>query len=122
MKAAGGVTALAGYGWMCELFAHTPYCAAKHKHLAPGNGSAVDAGWFYTRDDLPDTELFAEGDWLIANYSPDFCVIHPMGVDEAGHVSDMGGADADYDRAARNVDWLLAERIPLGLRPVTASS
>lgn len=27
----------------------------------------------------------------------------------------MGGADADYDRAARNVDWLLAERIPAWL-------
>lgn len=112
---AGGITAIAGYGWMCELFAHTPYDPTRHKHLMPGNGSNVDAGWFYTRDDLPDEELFHEADWLINTHCPDFCVIHSMGVDEAGHISPLGGEDPAYSRAARNADRLLAERIPVWL-------
>lgn len=75
-------TAASAYLWMHEMF--------------PCN---IDYGDFYY---FNDKDVFINAKKIIKNNSPDFVVIHPMDVDNAGHK--YGGISNEYTQAAYRVD------------------
>lgn len=108
---AGGTSAVAAYHWMSELFVRTPWDPVRDKRLERDNATgSIDHGWFYSRDEMPDSEVFAEAEILRRRYRPDLLVVHTMGIDEAGHQS---GRDSNaYRIAARWFDMELARYMP----------
>ena len=62
----------------------------------------VVGGSWYFEDDYPDSHLLADAEDLRTRHAPDLLFVHPMGLDNAGHVHG-GGTDA-YKLAARKLD------------------
>ena len=58
-----------------------------------------------------------DGEWLRSQYDPDFLLIHPMGVDDAGH--QFGLDSRQYRNQARRMDSLLADLLPQWLGGVS---
>ncbi|MDO4494138.1 MAG: alkaline phosphatase family protein [Clostridia bacterium] len=108
-KAAGKVNAVAGYMWMLELYGAIGrrFDLSKDRFCLNGSGDIMH-GIFYQSDFYRDDHLFSDADFLMESYQPDFLLIHPMGVDEFGH---MHGSDSkEYSAyAAMNCD-LIAQR------------
>ena len=59
---------------------------------------------------LPDSHLLMDGEWLRSQYRYDFLLIHPMGVDDAGHQFGLDSASTAIQ--ARRMDSLLADLLP----------
>ncbi|PAU66106.1 nucleotide pyrophosphatase [Pseudomonas sp. PIC25] len=103
---AGLSTAAAAYHWISELYNRAPFQAARDRHTeAPG--LPIQHGHFYYADHYPDSHLFADAESLRLRHAPDFLLVHPMNVDDAGH---HHGLDSpQYRNSARRADILLAE-------------
>lgn len=100
-RSQGLTTAACAYHWISELYNACPYDEKKHRHQVNAD-APIQNGIFYDRDDYPDRVLFQDAEHLIATYQPDFMLIHPMGVDNAGH---RFGADSlEYKNKARGID------------------
>lgn len=105
---AGLVTAAAAYHWYFELYNQAPFSPEfRHVEDFPGD---IRHGSFYWADPYPDDHLFADADVLLRRHSPDFLLLHPMNIDDAGHR--YGGASREYRNAARNAGDLLARYLP----------
>lgn len=104
-RAAGLTTAAAAYCWISELYNRTPFEAARDRHtVAPE--LPIQYGHFYYRDDYPDSHLFDDAEHLRRRYQPDFLLVHPMNIDDAGH---RAGLDSSlYRNAARTADTCLS--------------
>ncbi len=91
-KEAGLCNAVAGYGWLSELFTDRPgtFDVDRDRFQFEPSGDAMH-GISYIQDEYPDPHLFADAEYLRCQFRPDFLMIHPMGVDEAGH---KAGADS----------------------------
>lgn len=103
-RAKGYSTAACAYHWISELYNAYPYDEKKHRHQVNAD-APIQNGIFYDRDDYPDRVLFQDAEHLITRYEPDFLLIHPMGVDNAGHR--FGADTAQYKNAARGIDEAL---------------
>lgn len=108
-RAAGKVTAAAAYHWVSELYVSCPFDRYRDRILVNGSGD-ISHGVFYWEDHYPDSHLFADAEWLIRSQSPDFLLLHPMNVDDAGHRH--GGDSTGYRNAARLQGDLLARHVP----------
>ena len=109
VAARGGRSAAAAYDWFWELLAGERFAPARHRTAAcPSRG--VVAGSWYFEDEYPDSHLLADAEDLRARHAPDLLFVHPMGLDNAGHVH--GGASSAYDLAARKLDMNLALLLP----------
>ncbi len=83
-------------------------------HYARAAGLSTEApelpiqyGHFYYADHYPDAHLFADAESLRLKHRPNFLLVHPMNIDDAGH---RHGLDSpQYRNAARQADILLAE-------------
>lgn len=105
---AGLVTAAAAYHWYFELYNQAPFSPDfRHVQDFPGD---IRHGSFYWADHYPDDHLFADADALLRCHNPDFLLLHPMNIDDAGHRH--GGASRPYRDAARNAGDLLARYLP----------
>ena len=105
-REAGLTTAAAAYHWVSELYNRSPFVAARDRHTqAPS--LPIQQGHFYWSDHYPDSHLFADAESLRTQYAPDFLLIHPMNIDDAGH---KHGLDSpQYRNSARSVDIILAD-------------
>ncbi|KPF45189.1 alkaline phosphatase family protein [Rhizobium sp. AAP43] len=108
-RAAGKVTAAAAYHWVSELYVSAPFDRHRDRILLDGSGD-ISHGLFYWDDHYPDSHLFADAEWLIRAKAPDFLLLHPMNVDDAGHKH--GGDSIGYRNAARLQGDLLARYVP----------
>lgn len=108
----GLITAAAAYHWMSELFNSTPFNPLTDR-ITHDESKAIEHGIFYFDDTYPDTHLFLDGESLRRRYSPDFLLIHPMGIDYTGHL--YGSNSCEYERKCVEVDSILANFIPLWL-------
>jgi predicted AlkP superfamily pyrophosphatase or phosphodiesterase len=107
-RAAGLKTAAAAYHWVSELYNRAPFQAARDRHTAD-ESLPIQYGHFYYADHYPDSHLFADADSLRQQQAPDFLLVHPMNIDDAGH---KHGLDSpQYRNSARRADVLLAEYI-----------
>lgn len=104
-------TAAAAYFWFFEL-CNGPFDPLKHRIFSDPD-APIQAGIFYSHDDYPDAELFADAEALRKSREPDLLLVHCMGADFAGHgrVDNFEG----YYEACRRLDDLLAQFLPLWL-------
>ena len=105
----GLTTAAAAYYWFSELYNRSPFSPfgdrEQHDLHFP-----IQHGKFYFDDTYPDSHLFADAEVLRQDWNPDFMLVHPMGIDYAGH---RFGADSkDYRGRVLATDSLLAQYLP----------
>lgn len=108
VKNAGKVTAAAAYYWYSELYNRAPYDRIDDKET-DGESLNIQHGRFYTEDEYPDTELFASAAHLIRKFSPDYFLLHPMGMDYYGET--FGSDSKEYRNHAIYQDSKLAPLI-----------
>ncbi len=105
-RGAGLSTAAAAYHWISELYNRAPFQPARDRHSDTPE-LPIQRGHFYYADHYPDSHLFADAESLRLRYEPDFLLVHPMNIDDAGHRHGLDSAE--YRNAARRADILLAE-------------
>ena len=66
----------------------------------------IQHGRFYTQDEYPDIELFNTAAHLVRKYSPDYLLLHPMGMDYHGET--FGSDTKEYRNHAIYQDSKLA--------------
>lgn len=105
----GLTTAAAAYSWFSELYNRAPFdpLTERQQH---DQQQPIQHGLFYWSDDYPDSHLFADGEMLRLSHQPDFMLVHPMGIDYAGHC--FGGESSEYRNCAVAMDSLLAQYVP----------
>ncbi len=102
-------TAAAAYHWFSELYNCAPYDAARDRYTeAPEQ--LIQYGCFYHQDHYPDSHLYLDAEWLRRKYDPDFLLVHPMNIDDAGHRA--GFDSAHYRNTARHSDMSLSYHLP----------
>lgn len=105
----GLTTGAAAYSWFSELYNHSPFdlfTEREQHHL----DRPIQHGLFYWEDSYPDSHLFADAERLIQRWFPDFMLVHPMGIDNAGHL--YGADTSEYRGQAIATDTLLAKFLP----------
>ena len=105
----GKTTAAAAYCWYSELYIRAPYDLIQDREI-DDEQAQIQHGRFYYDEGYPDIELFADGALLMTRYAPDYLLIHPMGLDTAGHK--YGGGSYEYRQQAMLQDQILANLIP----------
>ena len=103
-REAGKTTAAAAYFWFSELYNRAPFDRIEDREV-DNDSLYIQHGRFYTQDDYPDIELFASAGMLVRRFTPDYLLVHPMGMDYIGgkHGSDSG----EYrNHAIRQDMWL----------------
>lgn len=106
---AGLTTAAAAYAWFSELYNFVPF-QWEHDRDQHNPHLPIQYGRFYWDDSYPDSHLFADAETLRQAYNPDFLLVHPMGIDAAGHCY---GADSKaYRSRVLASDSLLSHFIP----------
>jgi predicted AlkP superfamily pyrophosphatase or phosphodiesterase len=108
LKNAGKVTAAAAYYWYSELYNRAPYDPIDDRETDDLSLN-IQHGRFYTQDEYPDVELFASAAHLIRKYSPDYLLLHPMGMDYHGET--YGSDSKEYRNHAIHQDSKLAPLI-----------
>ncbi|MRI31788.1 nucleotide pyrophosphatase [Endozoicomonas sp. OPT23] len=106
---AGLTTAAAAYHWVSELYNRTPYNPVRDRHTSDKE-QLIQHGCFYHLDHYPDDHLFLDAEYLRQTYDPDFLLIHPMNIDDAGHKA--GGDSSHYRNKVRHTDGILSDFIP----------
>ncbi|MBL6962130.1 MAG: alkaline phosphatase family protein [Anaerolineales bacterium] len=106
---AGKTTAAVAYSWFSELYNRAPYDMIDDREV-DDDSLLIQHGRFYSKDVYPDAELFATAGMLVRKFTPDYLLIHPMGMDDMGH---KYGADSkEYRVQAIRQDVMLANLIP----------
>lgn len=108
-KSQGKTTAAAAYHWVSELYNRSPYSAIRDRHTNDLTQN-IQHGLFYHWDHYPDQALFLDSEHLRQQYDPDFLLIHPMNIDDAGHK--FGLDSAEYRNSARQADVILSDFVP----------
>jgi predicted AlkP superfamily pyrophosphatase or phosphodiesterase len=105
----GLTTAAAAYCWFSELYNRCPFDQVDDREVDDPS-LAIQHGRFYWADEYPDPDLFATAAMLVRKYSPDYLLVHPMGMDHAGETH---GADtAHYRNHAQLQDTILGRCLP----------
>jgi len=108
VKGAGKKTAAAAYYWYSELYNRAPYDRIDDKET-DDESLTIQHGRFYTEDEYPDKELFAGAASLVRRFSPDYLLLHPMGMDYFGET--FGSDTKEYRNHATHQDMWLAPLI-----------
>jgi predicted AlkP superfamily pyrophosphatase or phosphodiesterase len=108
VKDAGRVTAAAAYYWFSELYNRAPYDRVNDREV-DNDALTIQHGRFYAEDDYPDPELFAAAGMLVRRFSPDYILLHPMGMDH--HGNKFGSDSPQYRNQAIKQDIWLAPYI-----------
>ncbi|WP_027856706.1 alkaline phosphatase family protein [Marinobacterium jannaschii] len=108
-RANGLRTAAAAYHWISELYNRTPWDAARDRHT-DDESQLIQHGMFYSVDHYPDCHLFNDAEYLRRRFDPDFLLVHPMNIDDAGHKAGLDSAK--YRNTTRHTDISLSEYLP----------
>jgi predicted AlkP superfamily pyrophosphatase or phosphodiesterase len=109
VKQAGGKTGAAAYYWQSELFNEAPYDITRHR-IQHDENKAIQHGIFYSEDGYPDSHVFADANYLIQTYTPNFMLIHSMNIDDIGHK--FTADSREYAAAVNHVDTILGMCLP----------
>lgn len=105
LREAGKVTAAAAYCWFSELYNRAPFDPINDREVDDASLN-IQHGRFYTEDDYPDIELFYTAAYLVRRHSPDYLLLHPMGMDYRGET--YGSDSREYRNHAVYQDAKLA--------------
>ena len=105
----GGITAAAAYFWFSELYNRVPYDPIDDREVDDPS-LFIQHGRFYTEDDYPDAEVFATAGMLVRKFSPNYLLVHPMGMDYLGEL--YGPDSSQYRNNATLQDKIMAGLIP----------
>ena len=108
IKNAGKITAAAAYYWYSELYNRAPYDRIDDKET-DNESLNIQHGRFYTEDEYPDVELFSSAASLVRRFSPDYLLLHPMGMDYHGET--YGSDSKEYRNHAVYQDSRIAPLI-----------
>ncbi|WP_067704574.1 alkaline phosphatase family protein [Erwinia sp. ErVv1] len=108
-REAGLTTAAAAYHWVSELYNRSPWQPARDRHTVDA-ALPIQYGHFYYDDGYPDSHLFEDAESLRLRHNPDFLLIHPMNIDDAGHK--FGLSSPQYRNRARTADGYLSHWMP----------
>lgn len=108
VKEAGRITAAAAYYWISELYNRAPYNPIDDREVDDEKLN-IQHGRFYTEDEYPDIELFFTAARLVRKFSPDYLLLHPMGMDYHGET--FGADTKEYRNHAIYQDSKLAPLI-----------
>ncbi len=108
VKNAGKVTAAAAYSWISELYNRAPYDPIEDREVDDA-ALSIQHGRFYGEDDYPDIELFYTAAHLVRKYTPDYLLLHPMGMDYNGEI--FGADTKEYRSHAIYQDHKLAPMV-----------
>lgn len=101
---AGKTAAAAAYYWFSELYNRAPYDRIEDREV-DDESLLIQHDRFYTQDGYPDIELFATAGMLVRRFSPDYLLVHPMGMDNTGGT--YGANSSEYrNHAIRQDMWL----------------
>jgi len=106
-------TAAAAYHWVSELYNIAPYNAVRDRFTQDPNLN-IQHGCFYHLDHYPDEMVFLDAENLRQQHQPDFLLIHPMNIDDAGH--QFGLDSSQYRNAARHADSMLSNYVDTWLQ------
>ncbi|MEN8173987.1 MAG: alkaline phosphatase family protein [Chloroflexota bacterium] len=106
---AGKVTAAVAYSWFSELYNTAPFDKIDHKEV-DDESLLIQHGRFYFDDAYPDPELFTTAGMLVRRFSPDYILLHPMGMDDIGHKH--GSDSPQYRIQAIRQDIYMSNLIP----------
>ncbi|MBL4797289.1 MAG: alkaline phosphatase family protein [Oleispira sp.] len=106
---AGLTTAAAAFHWFSELYNRSPYDPVRDRHTQDPE-QLIQHGCFYHGDHYPDSYLYLDAESLLRRHNPDFLLIHPMNIDNAGHKS--GVDSSHYRNTVRQSDSELSRYIP----------
>jgi predicted AlkP superfamily pyrophosphatase or phosphodiesterase len=98
-------TAAAAYYWFSELYNRAPYDRLNDREV-DDESLPIQHGRFYTQDEYPDIELFASAGMLVRKFSPDYLLVHPMGMDYTGET--YGADSRQYRNQAIYQDMYLS--------------
>ncbi|MBI3161083.1 MAG: alkaline phosphatase family protein [Chloroflexi bacterium] len=107
-KNAGKITAAAAYYWYSELYNRAPYNPINDRDVDDESFN-IQHGRFYTEDEYPDIELIRVAASLVRKFSPDYLLLHPMGMDYLGET--FGADSKQYRNNATSQDSYLAPLI-----------
>ena len=107
-RGAGLSTAAAAYNWFSELYNRSPYVAVRDRFTSDKE-QLIQNAIFYHQDTYPDSHLYLDAEWLRRTYDPDFLLIHPMNIDDAGHRAGLDSAH--YRNTARYSDMHLSNHL-----------
>ena len=103
-RAAGRTTAAAAYYWFSELYDHCPFDPILDREVDDAS-QLIQHGRFYTQNEFPDIDLFTMAGMLVRRFSPDYLLVHPMGMDHTGET--CGANSSEYRGHANRQDrWL----------------
>lgn len=105
-------TAASAYYWMSELYVSAPYCHFKDRVQLKGDAK-IQHGIYYFEDQYPDSHVIADAEYLRQQYAPDFILVHPMNIDDAGHK--FGSNSDEYHNAVANANLFMSTVIPIWL-------
>ncbi len=108
-KDAGKTTAAAACSWYSELYNRVPYEIIDDREV-DDESLLIQHGRFYYDDATPDIEVFSAAGMLVRKFSPDYLLVHPMGMDDTGHK--CGSDSGEYRVHAIRQDVMLANLIP----------
>ncbi len=106
---AGLISAAAAFHWFSELYNRSPYDAVRDRHTEDPE-QLIPYGCFYHGDHYPDSYLYLDAESLRRRHNPDFLLIHPMNIDNAGHRD--GPNSAHYRNTVRRSDGELSKYLP----------
>jgi predicted AlkP superfamily pyrophosphatase or phosphodiesterase len=105
----GRTTAAAAHFWFSELYNRVPFDPVDDREV-DDTSLLIQHGRFYTEDSYPDKDLFLAGASLVRKYTPDYLLVHPMGMDYLGDT--LGSDTPEYRNHAIVQDIILANLIP----------
>ena len=105
---AGRTTAAAAYWWFSELYNRCPFDTVMDREV-DDDSLLIQHGRFYAQDEYTDVDLFATAAMLVRRFQPDYLLLHPMGMDNAGQT--YGSNSPQYRTHALRQDMWLAPYI-----------
>lgn len=101
----GRTTAAVAYYWVSELYNRAPFDWIDDKEV-DDESLSIQHGRFHRQDDYPDEETFASAGLLVRRFSPDYLLVHPLGLDYTGET--YGSDSSQYRNQAIKQDTILA--------------
>lgn len=105
----GMSNAVAAYGWVSELYNKAPFNPF-YDRIQLNTDKPIQNGMFYWEDHYPDSHLFADANFLLNGYHPDFLYVHSMNIDDDGHK--YTADSAQYRNRVLAADTILSNVLP----------